>query len=296
MSEAMKITRLVPWFGANAAHAERPAKLLAGCKWVYIPFAGSMAEVPHFPASTQMMLSDVHDELICLAQIVGDDVKHARLAYGLAGKFFHPAVLDKAQEVLSRARAGGDSWLFGDGGHGRPTPEECAEAYFTLAWMGRSGVAGTNGEDRVGLALRYDAGGGDPVKRYRSAVESLDAWHAVLRRCSITREPCWAVFERLRNQARKSNPQPAGLYCDPPWPDDGDGYLHSFTEADQRRLAHELVEMPSHVRIVMRWGDHPLIRELYPAAKWEWHKAEGRTAVGSKAEVFLVRRETETKA
>jgi DNA adenine methylase len=286
----MKITRLVPWFGANAAHADVPAKMLTGCKWVYIPFAGSMTEVPHFPPTTQVMLSDVHDELICLARIVADPKKRLELAAWLDAKLFHPAELDEAREVLARARAGGDSWLFGDGGQGRPTPEECAEAYFTLAWMGRSGVAGTDGEERVKLALRYDAGGGDPVVRYRSAVESLEAWHQVLRRCSITREPCWDVFERLRQQAGKCGTQAIGLYCDPPWPDDGDGYLHTFTDADQRRLARELAEMPAHVRIVMRWGDHPLIRELYPENVWEWTSAEGRTAVGAKAEVFLKKR------
>jgi site-specific DNA-adenine methylase len=282
----MTITRLVPWFGANAANADVPARLLSDCRWVYIPFAGSMTEIPHFPAATQIMVSDKHDELICLATIVADEVENARLAERLAGKLLHPREIEQAKEILERARAGGDSWLWGDGAGGRPTPEECAEAFFVIAWMGRSGVSGTRGELATSLALRYDAGGGDPVKRYRSAVESLEAWHQALRRCSFSRADAFEVLERLRH---KDADQAIGIYADPPWPDDGDGYLHRFSDADHRRLVRALESLPH--RAVVRYGDHPLIRELYRPEAWTWHEVTGRDQHRQgKAEVFLERR------
>lgn len=291
----MKINRLVPWFGANGAEAERPAALLKGCSYVYIPFAGSMCEVPHFPASTQIMVSDLHDELICLAGIVADQNLKNELAERLDAKLFHPTVLDAAKTLLAlaRRRGGGDSGLFNDSPASRSIEPPLdsmtiAEAYFVVAWMGRSAVAGTRGEERTSLALRYDGGGGDPVTRYRSAVSSLEAWHQVLKRCSFTREDAFAVIARLA--AKPHDPKkPIGLYCDPPWPDDGAGYLHTFIDAQQRRLAGELAALPH--RVVVRYGDHPLIRELYPQRLgWQWIDVTGKTQHNDvKAEVLLVK-------
>lgn len=281
----MKITRLVPWFGANAANAGRPAQLLDGCGWVYIPFAGSMCEVPHFPASTQLLVSDVHDDLINLAQVVSERLSAGDLANRLDGMLFHPKTLEDALLVLKNAR-GKSRGLFGhEQGQCVYTHTAVAAAYFVVAWMGRSGVAGTRGEERVRLALRYDGGGGDPVTRYRSAVESIGAWSAALRRCSFSRADCFEVLARLAKKPAESR---IGIYCDPPWPDDGDSYLHVFTHEQQQRLARELAELPH--RVVMRFGDHPLIRELYPESRWAWEFVDGRDQHNAgKGEVFLVK-------
>lgn len=309
-TQDMKITRLVPWFGANAANDDVPAKLLAGCKWVFVPFAGSMCEVKHFPASVQIMVSDLHDELMTLAGVIADEMSWGMLAELLAKKLFHPAELEAAQRTLREHRAAKGGGLFG-GAESLCDEVDIAAAYFVCAWMGRSGVSGTKGELNANLALRYDAGGGDPVTRYRSAVESLGAWHEALKRCSFTREDAFEVLERIRkravedgiarlNECAQTGKMPAddrcvGVYMDPPWPDDGAGYLHAFTDAQQRRLAKLIAEIPATVRIVMRWGDHPLIRELYPESPisggWEWRMVDGRDQENkAKAEVFLVRR------
>ena len=46
-------------------------------------------------------------------------------------------------------------------------------------------------------------------------------------------------------------------------------------------------------RVVVRYGDHALIRELYPHEKWVWHELTGRTSANKgKAEVLLVNRTT----
>lgn len=288
-----EISRLVPWFGANAKHAAAPAALLAGCKWVYIPFAGSMVEVPHFAPGVQLMVSDLHDEVIALAKIVRQPEFKADIAMRLGGNLFHPAVLEDAKQTLRVARMERGGSLFGLTGR-VPTVGlvDQAEAYFIVAWMGRSAVAGTRGEESVGLALRYDAGGGDPVTRYRSAVAGLDWWHEQLRRCSFTRESVFEVLARLAHRGEAENREKAiGVYMDPPWPDDGDGYLHRMSAADQRRLAREAAALPG-CRVVMRFGDHPLIRELYPESVWDWKHAESADQHGGKvAEVYLIRRD-----
>lgn len=295
-AKPMKITRLVPWFGANADNAHVPAEMLKACTWVAIPFAGSMCEVPHFRPGVQILVSDLHDELLMLARVVGNYPLKEQLAERLSRRLFHPGELDEALKVLREARSKRCGTLFGRGDQRPVDLVEVAEAYFVASWMGRNGIAGTTGELRTSLALRYDAGGGDPVTRFRSAVASLDAWNEVLERCQFTRESAFDVLERLRarvdahdfNRDKRGNQ--LGLYCDPPWPDDGEGYQHGFTEREQRLLAAQLSTLP-HVRICVRFGDHPLIREIYRVDQgWAWNHVEGRTQTrSSKAEVFLTR-------
>mgnify|MGYP000364243330 CR=1 FL=1 len=126
--------------------AAAPAALLAGCKWVYIPFAGSMVEVPHFADGVQLMVSDLHDEVIALAKIVRQPEFKADIAMRLGGNLFHPAVLEEAKQTLRVARMERGGSLFGLTGR-VPTVGlvDQAEAYFIVAWMGRSAVAGTRG-------------------------------------------------------------------------------------------------------------------------------------------------------
>lgn len=294
----LKQMRLVSWFGANTANAEMPAKLLSGCTWVYIPFAGSLCEIPHFHGSVQLMVSDLHHNLITLAKIVKDEVQCAELAKRLASKLFHPKTLRDAQEVLQTAQTVSKcNGLFASQAAMAPaTAMEIAEAFFVCAWMGRSALAGTKGECKGGLAVRYDAGGGDSVTRYDSAVASLLAWHQHARKCSFTEENAFDVIDRLNKKVtdKKFKPKEPGNriggYFDPPWADDGECYLHAFSEKDQRQLARALTLLP-HVKCVMRFGDHPLVRELYPESIWTWHGKTGRDQHSKdKAEVFLVKK------
>lgn len=295
----MKITRFVSWFGANAAHADKPAQILSECDWVFIPFAGSMCEIPHFKPRVQIMASDTHRELIILADAIKEPHTKMLLGERLSRKLFHPESLEKAQAVLREARAaetGDGQGLFANTTQRTYAAIEVAEAFFVIAWMGRSAVVGTNGDENVGLALRYDGGGGDPVKRYHAAVESLDAWHEQMRRCSFSTDDVFDVIARVRTKVSSASFNPRkhgnviGFYCDPPWIDQGDGYLKKFSIADQERLARELGAMP-HVHVCMRFGDHPKIRELYPDSTWQWEHVAGRDQHREKVrEVFLTKR------
>lgn len=97
-------------------------------------------------------------------------------------------------------------------------------------------------------------------------------------------EDCFVFFDRCHDLAKH------GIYADSPWPKDGDNYKHGFSEAQQRQMAGRLYQFEQS-RVVVRYGDHPLIRELYSERDWEWNLFQGRTQANkSKVEVLLVRK------
>lgn len=294
MSE-MTITALVPWYGSNRMSAPTVGRQLVGCSHITIPFAGSMCEVPHMPPKSQLYVCDLHDDLINLAEIVANDERRKMVAASLATRLFHPKVLAEAQVRLRNWRARSeDGGLFGiQLGASEYCEEDRAADFFTVAWMSRNGTAGTDSELNSGLSLRSCGYGGDPTTRYRNAIASLEAWGRVLGRCQFARESCWDTLARVAARARaltKQGKEPKlGVYCDAPWPDDGDRYKHAFTETDQRRLAADCAAMPTGVRVVIRFGDHPLIRELYPEDRWTWVRQSSRSqANGEVSEVLIL--------
>lgn len=269
----MKTTTLVPAFGSNRSNADRPAKLLKGCEWIGVPFAGGMSECAHFTART-IVINDTHHHLMNLAGVVGDPIYGPKLVRRLRRVPCHPWPLEVAQRACatySRLSMGSDM----------ETRLNFAVDYFITAWLGRSGLALTDQEFKGGLALRWNAGGGDSAVRYRSAIDSLRDWRKILARATFSVLDCFDFLDKCKDQEKHA------VYCDPPWPDDGDKYTHKFTEAMQRRLADALATFET-TRVVVRYGDHPLIRELYPEPQWTWHLLTGRTQTNAdKAEVLL---------
>jgi site-specific DNA-adenine methylase len=243
-------------------NAEKPGKLLGKCKWIGVPFAGGMCEVPYLQAPT-VVVNDADAAIINLARCVAKDA--AGLAAMLADSPFHPRLLTDAQAYLRQIAC----LKINEGPR-----MEWAWAYFISCWMARNDAAGTDRELDAQLSVRWNGNGGDSNKRFRSAVESLAEWSAVMRSCSFT---CMDAFEFLDPKNCKDVAgNDCGLYVDAPWPDDGDAYKHKFSESDQRRLADRLREFKS-TRIVVRFGDHPLIREIYPDSFWRWRFLESRT-------------------
>jgi site-specific DNA-adenine methylase len=275
----MKTTAIAPWFGSNRLLAHKVGELLTGCEWVGVPFAGGMCELAHIPART-LLVNDKHEAVINLAAVVRD--QREALQRSLEALPFHPSVLAAAQ---SRCRTieSNPAW--------KPANAEdaldWATDYFVCAWMGRNGTAGTDREFKSGLSVRWNAGGGDSAVRFRSATESLTEWQAIMRRCTFV---CLDVFEfldRVKDEPRH------GLYLDPPFPGPGDDYRHKFTEEQQRKLAARLGTF-QRCRVVLRYYDHELIRELYPEVGWTWHRPEGGRTQANKAapEVLVVNRIT----
>ena len=271
-----KITALAPWYGGNRMLAEHVGKALNGCEWVGIPFAGGMCEIGHITSRT-IMVNDKHEFLIDLAEAVSHPPALRELTRRLADLLFHPKTLRDAQRRLWPSMEG-RVWL------GERDRWQCAEDFFVVAWMTRSGTAGTSGEHRGKLALRWEAGGGDSVKRYHSAIDALPYWAEEFKRCQFSTLDCFDFLGKCKDRDRH------GIYCDPPFPGPGDKYAHTFDEEQHGRLAERLSEY-EHCRVVCRFYDHPLIRELYaPENGWEWMHLEGRKQTNDKApEVLLCR-------
>jgi len=266
--------------------APRVGSELTGCEWVGVPFAGGMCELRYIKARS-VLVSDLHRHVINLARVVAHPLLGPKLYRRLRRTAFHPDELAAAQERCLRRedRTGGLGDLFSNDSSIRRHDDpdlDWAVDYFTAVWMARGGNAGTDGEFRGGLSLRWDAGGGDSNTRFRSAAASLAPWRRVMRRCNFVTEDVFDFLARVKD--RKGN----GLYIDSPWPSAGDGYRHKFTTADQRRLAKEVSRF-SDTRVVIRFGVHPLIEELYPRDHWNWQVQTSRSqANGDVPEALII--------
>jgi len=270
----MKVNALAPWYGSNRMLAHRVGELLEGCSWVGVPFAGSLAEVPHITARS-IVVNDLHRDIINLAMVTAHPVMGPKLYRHLRRLPFHPHALADARGIVDQDWT---SWEMPNFNR--------ALGYFVSCWMNRSALAGTDGEFRGGLPVRWSATGGDSAVRYRSAVHSLIEWRRVLAKCNFT---CLDVFEFL---GKCLDAPTSGIYLDPPFPTVGEKYRHKMTEEQHCDLAAVLCDKFQQTRIVCRFYDHPLVRKLYhPDFGWHWlHIAGGRTQANETApEVLLVR-------
>lgn len=263
----MATRALGPWFGSNRTNAQAVGEELRGCSWVGVPFAGGMSELPYINATT-MVVSDKHRHIVNLASVVA--TQRLELVKILRALPFHPDVLKAAQEFCKSREPDGMRDL------------EAALHYFICVWMGRSHKAGTVDEFNGGLSRRWNSNGGDSNTRYRSALRSLAAWEGIMRRCSFDVMDCFEFLPACKDEPGH------GLYVDPPWPKDGDKYRHKFTPDDHVRLRDLLASLKAS-RVVIRYGDHPLIRSLYSGPQWVWRNVSGRTQTNeSKAEVLIL--------
>lgn len=269
----MRINALAQWFGGNRMLAESVSRALGPLRWCGVPFAGGCPELPHIRTAAGVA-NDLHRHIINLARVVRDDGLVEQLVRRLDGLLFHP---DELAEAQRRCRERERSGQIGD------APDiDWAADYFAACWMGRGGHAGKRGEFEQTLSLRWTSSGGDSAVRFRSATESLRDWHRALRNWSFT---CLDGFEFLDNVRDVDG---HGLYVDAPWPDAGDDYRHAFTREQQAQLAEALTRF-ARTQVVVRYGDHPLIRELYPEPRWTWLEQTSRNQRnGATDEVLIV--------
>lgn len=269
----MRINALAQWFGGNRTLAESVGRALGKLRWCGVPFAGGCAELPHIRTAFGVA-NDLHRHVINLARVVRDDGLVEQLVHRLNGLLFHPDELAAAQRRC-REREQIDC-------HRHAPDAEWAADYFAASWMGRGGHAGKQREFDQSLSLRWTSSGGDSAVRFRSAIESLRDWHTGLRSWSFT---CLDAFDFI-DKVRDTDGH--GLYVDAPWPDAGDEYRHTFTREQQVRLAEALARF-RRTHVVVRYGDHPLIREVYPESRWTWLMQTSRNqSNGAIAEVLIV--------
>lgn len=128
--------------------------------------------------------------------------------------------------------------------------------------MGLNGVAGTR-KSNTSFCRRYTSNGGDPAIRFRSAVDSIPAWHQRLRTVQIYQGDGIELCKRVEDKAGTV------IYCDPPYVEKGSAYLHDFESEDHDRLAETLRRFEK-TRVVVSYYEHPRVREMYPESHWQW--------------------------
>jgi site-specific DNA-adenine methylase len=253
----MKTKRLVQWFGSNSENAQQAGRLLDGCRFVGIPFAGGMSEVPHITAK-QILANDLHRHVINLCRVIADSKWRLWLIKQADAMPYHPDVLQHAQLISKECGVVGE------------LDPQAALQYFIAVWMGRGGKAGTTGEFKGALPIRWNANGGGSNQRYRTAIEALEEWGRTFRRCEFTCQDGTEFVTRFPDH------QDNGLFVDAPWPDAGDLYEHQLEGDDPQAILAGLLEAFTKTRVVVRFGEHPLIRRLYPEPTWTWIGRESR--------------------
>lgn len=272
------IGTIAPWFGSNRMLAKIVAEEVGRVDWCGVPFAGGMSEVLTIQ-SREFLVNDLHRDVINLAKTLKVRELAEQLKIECDKTIFHPDDLDTARAVC----------LASECPKGPPVYDR-AKAYFVAVWLGHSAKAGTDDEFNGGLSKRYTASGGGSNVRFRSAADSIMAFHQTMRRCEFTIEDFREFFANChdRGDASKKEDRHA-IYIDAPFMKAGDRYKHKFAERDHREL-FAAVQHFRHCRVVIRYYDHPLIRELYSNSRWRWRFLKGRDQANNddKAEVLIV--------
>lgn len=271
MTTKMKTKSALSYFGSDSEVAPQLAAMLDHCNHVTIPFVGGASILPHLKARA-IICNDLNGLAInfyqVLSGVAGDTAKWLllqRCEHTLA----HPSDLQAATSILASGDASRDS---------------LAWAYWAQCWLGRKGTGGTTKAHKSNPSMRWTANGGTNASRITSAAVGLKEWADTFRRCE------WTDWDFRKVLGKVADQPGIGLYCDPPWIGAGDDYLHRFNEADHRDLA-ALLGRFEHTAIVIRYGDAPLLRELYPAESWHWIEAASRTQANKvREEVWITRR------
>lgn len=276
----MRVTAIANWFGSSRMVARRIGPEVSGRALVVIPFAGGCSELPYIGAS-KILCSDRHRHVMNLASVMASNQLGPQLYRRLRRELFHPDTV-----LLAQARC-----KLRDAASGTPTGLSASDSldwasdYAICTWMGRGGKSGRRGEFNGALPIRYSPTGGGSGQRFHGWVSSIPAWRRVFRRCEFTTDDAFDVLDKCHDSER------CAIYSDSPWPDAGNGYVYPFTESHQRRLAKKLSGFRK-TRVVVRFADHPLIRELYPSDHWTWLDYPSRSQTNDEfTEVLLINRE-----
>lgn len=272
-----RINAPIQVYGSGRSIASPVGRRLDGCGWVGIPCCGGLSELGEITAGT-IIVSDLNEFAINLYRVIKNAGERPWLVHRLERRLFHASELSGAQAYLKEHGVKGICDL------------KAAEAYFMCLWMTRAGIGLTSQELDGSLSFRWDHGvGGDSLVRWESAIESLPWWGEQFQRCHFL---LMDVFDFL---AKSKDDSDCGLYVDPPFPKVGRKYRHNAGETDaaerawHTRLRDALARF-TRTRVVCRFYDHDLIRELYPDGEWHWNSIGGRDAHNQvKPEVLITK-------
>ncbi len=241
-----EIATIAPWFGNKRTLAPRIVALMRPHRCYWEPFVGGISIVLHKPHCPMETINDLHGEVVNLARVIADPTLGPELQDRLRCTLMCETMHSEAAE---RWKTRGIA--------SAPEQPDMVRAYdyFLCAWLGRNGVAGTASYNQ-GFCVRYTANGGHAAKRFRSAVESISAWHERLRNVTILNRDGFDLLGRIEDEPKTV------IYLDPPYVVKGAKYTHDFKAEDHARL-RSCVERFNKAQVIVSYYDHPSVRELY---------------------------------
>jgi len=265
----MKTKSALSWFGSDSEVAAELGAMLDHCKHVTIPFVGGASIIPFLKARA-IVANDLNELAINFYRhasgVMGADCQQ-QLFERCERTLSHPAELDDALYRLAHPAWKG-SWAQ-------------AWAFWAQCWIGRKGKGGTKSQGGM-PSVRRTANGGTNATRIRAAADDLPEWAKHFERCE------WESIDFRELIPKVVDDPTCGVYCDAPWVDAGKLYLHTFTLDDHAVLA-ELLGRFEHTTVVVRYGDHPFIRELYQG--WNIIEASSRDQCNAvKGELWITNR------
>ena len=239
----MKYKAILPYFGGKRNLAARIVEALGPHKTYWEPFCGSMAVLFAKKPCEMETVNDLHGDLINLARVIRDEELGFKLYEKLARTLYSEELFREAKEWISAPGINGE------------TDIDRAYDYFVASWMGLNGVSGT-ARYNYQFAVRWCRGGGQGATRWQSVIESMPAWHKRLRSVVIMHRDAFEVLGNIRDSGDTA------IYCDPPYFDKSDKYVHDFEGEDHKRLA-EALRMFRKSKVVVSYYDCPQVRTLY---------------------------------
>lgn len=238
----MKIKAIVPYFGAKRKIASQIIEHFGKHRTYWEPFCGSMAVLMLKPPCEMETVNDLHGDLINLARVIQDKELGFRLYDKLNRTLY-------AEDFFHESK---ERWLKEE-----PTSPSIDRAYdyFVVSWMGFNGVSGT-ARCNYQFALRWCRGGGQGARRWRSVVDSMPAWHKRLANVVIVQRDAFELIENIKDE------RDTVIYCDPPYFDKSDKYVHDFNPEQHEQLAQSLKRFTKSV-VVVSYYDDPKLDLLY---------------------------------
>lgn len=246
--DSMPIRALAPWFGGKRNLAPRIVEVFGKHRVYWEPFCGSMAVLMLKPPCEMETVNDLHGDLINLAKVIQDK----ELGFQL---------YDKLSRTLYAERFWRESkerWISETKTNGEPDIDRAYD-YFVASWMGINGVSGTV-RYNYQFALRWCRGGGQGARRWRSVMESMPAWHKRLQNVVILQRDAFEILDNIKDE------NGTVVYCDPPYFDKSNKYIHDFTAEQHEQLAKSLRRFKK-TRVVVSYYDDTRLELLYEGFK-----------------------------
>lgn len=243
---------LIPYVGAKHRLAERLVAICAGTGAdLFVDVFGGSAAVMLMASRSfpKLIYNDIDGDLVNLFRVIADRVQRRELLqimrwlpmsrkiyeddsdlYRAGNQSFH---LEK--DLVKRARCTLYRHLFSFGGKIR-------NGGFAISKCDREHIKEI---PRLGNVLRKMVKVGEIFRG--ACIENLD----------------YADLIRVHGQSSR-----AVLFVDPPYDGSEAYYSREFRAGQHTMLAHQLEAAPAAV--VCTYYSTPLIRELYPAARWDW--------------------------